>query len=106
MQIKYLPGTVGRLIKSFMLKGLIIPSYARFKKRRKRTFKKYAVPWQYGMIIKEPGQMVQIDHNTKSLVAEIYSDATSIPAKKFLAKVIDQFPFKVQSIQVDGGMEV
>jgi len=115
--------TVGRLIKGFMQKGLIIPSYARFKKRRKRTFKKHAVPWQYGMIIKEPGQMVQIDHMvvtknqhhfkhfqawdpyTKSLVAEIYSDATSISAKKFLAKVIEQFPFKVQSIQVDGGSE-
>ena len=45
------------------------------------------------------------DPYTKTLVAEVYSDATSLSAKKFLAKVIAALPFKIQSIQVDGGSE-
>jgi transposase InsO family protein len=115
--------SVGRLIKNFKEKGLIIPSYARVRKRRKRIFKEHAKPWQYGIKIDGPGQMVQIDHMvvnknqlhfkhfqawdpyTKSIVAEVYSDATSVSAKKFLSKVIATLPFKVQSIQVDGGSE-
>jgi len=115
--------SVGRLIKNFVKNGLILPSYARIRKRQKRLFKGHAKPWRYGTKIKEPGQMVQIDHMvvtknqlhfkhfqawdpyTKSLIAEVYSDATSVSAKKFLVKLIQKFPFKIQSIQVDGGSE-
>jgi putative transposase len=115
--------SVGRLIKSFAQKGLIIPSYARIRKKRKRVFKEHAKLWQYGTKIEQPGQMMQIDHMvvtknqlhfkhfqawdpyTKTIVAEAYSAATSTSAKKFLTKVINEFPFKVQSIQVDGGSE-
>ena len=114
--------SIGRLIKCFAENGLIT-SYARVKKRRKRLFNGHAKPWQYGKKIKEPGQMVQIDHMvvtknqlhfkhfqaldpyTKLLVADVYSNATSISAKKFLAKLIQSLPFKIQSIQVDGGSE-
>jgi putative transposase len=115
--------SVGRLIKGFVKNGLIIPSYARIRKRQKRLFKTHAKPWKYGIKIKEPGQMVQIDHMvvtknqlhfkhfqawdpyTKFLIAEVYSDATSISAKKFLAKLMQALPFKIKSIQVDGGSE-
>lgn len=45
------------------------------------------------------------DPYTKSLVADVYSDATSISAKKFLDKLIKTFPFKIRSVQVDGGSE-
>ncbi len=45
------------------------------------------------------------DPYTKSVIAEVYSDATSLSAKKFLDKLIKTFPFKIQSIQVDGGSE-
>jgi IS30 family transposase len=69
------------------------------------------------------GHLIQIDHMsvtknqtnfkhfqawdpiTKTLVAEVYSCATSSSAKKFLLKVIKDLPFKVHSIQVDGGSE-
>ena len=121
--IKLSVSSVGRLIKKFKVEGLIIPSRSRFKQRRKRVFKGHAKPWQYGTKIKQPGQLIQIDHMTvtknqlhfkhfqawdpytKMLVAEIYSNATALTAKKFLLKAIKELPFKIESIQVDGGSE-
>lgn len=115
--------SIGRLIKIFIQQRLVLPSYARIRERRSRTFKQYAKPWRYDLKAKEPGQMVQIDHMvvnknqlhfkhfqawdpvTKFIVAEVYSDAKSISAKKFLTKVINNLSFKIQSIQVDGGSE-
>lgn len=115
--------SVGRLLKRFIDKGLIIPSRARIKRRRKRSFDQYAKRWKYGSKAKEPGQLIQIDHMvvnknqlhlkhfqawdpcTKIVVADVYSNATSISAKKFLDKALRELPFKVQSIQVDGGSE-
>ena len=38
------------------------------------------------------------DPYTKSLVAEISSNATVVSAKKFLLKAIKALPFKIQSI--------
>ena len=69
------------------------------------------------------GEMIQIDHmtvtknsirvkhfqawdpTTRVLLAEVYSNATSRTAKRFLGKVVDELPFPVKSIQVDGGSE-
>jgi putative transposase len=69
------------------------------------------------------GENVQIDHMTvtkngitvkhfqgwdrksKYLDADLYSNTTSRSAKKFLFEFIKNAPFKVQSIQVDGGSE-
>ena len=100
----------------------LIPK-SRAKKRGKRAFNHHAKPWQYGFKPKEPGELVQIDHMsviknnirlkhfqawdpiTKTLVAEVYSNATSIVATKFLLKVIQKLPFPLKSIQVDGGSE-
>ena len=121
--IKLSASSVGRILKKFTITGVIAPSRSKFKKRRKRDFKNHAQPWQYGTKIKEPGQMIQIDHMsvtknqlhfkhfqawdpyTKMLVVEIYSNATALTAKKFLLKAIKELPFKIKSIQVDGGSE-
>ena len=45
------------------------------------------------------------DPCTKTLVAEVFSNATSSAAKKFLLKTMCELPFPIQSIQVDGGSE-
>ena len=69
------------------------------------------------------GEKVQIDHMTvtknglsfkrfqawerksKTLVAQIYSRAWSSDAKKFLLELVKKAPYKILSIQVDGGSE-
>jgi len=45
------------------------------------------------------------NRKTKSNVADIYSRATSGCAAKFLDKVVAEYPFKIESVQVDGGSE-
>lgn len=75
------------------------------------------------MRAKSPGELVQIDHMsvtkhnisfkefrawdpiTKVVVADAVSNASSSAAAKFLRKVIKEMPFKVKSVQVDGGSE-
>lgn len=115
--------SVGRLLNSFINKNLILKSRSANIKRRRRVFNKHAKPWQYNIKAKVPGQLVQIDHMvvtknnihfkhfqawdpyTKTLVAEVYSKATSSAAAKFLSKVINELPFQLHSVQVDGGSE-
>ena len=121
--VKLSQSSVGRLIKLFVNKGLVPVSRSFVRKKRRRNFKKYAKPWLYGVKPTGPGQLVQIDHMsvtknnvnfkhfqawdpcTKTVVAEVFSSATSSSAKKFLLKAIRDLPFPVQSIQVDGGSE-
>ena len=123
--VKLSASSVGRLIKLFLQKGLVSKSVScsRQRLRRSRYFKNYAKPWVYGTKVTKPGQMVQIDHMsvnknqayikhfqawdpyTKTLMAEVYSNATSLSAKRFLEKLIREVPFKIESIQVDGGSE-
>ena len=45
------------------------------------------------------------DPITKTIIADVTSNATSSAAAKFLDKVIKEMPFKVISVQVDGGSE-
>ena len=45
------------------------------------------------------------DPVTKTIVAEVYSNAKSATARQFLHKLIRELPFPIQSIQVDGGSE-
>jgi transposase InsO family protein len=115
--------TVGRLLKHLMSKGLITKSLSALRPKRKRSFKSHAKAWTYGMKATKPGEMVQIDHMsvtkngfsfkdfgawdplTKTVVADVYSNASSQTAKRFLEKVIKEMPFPVRSIQVDGGSE-
>jgi transposase InsO family protein len=115
--------TVGRILRRLMEKGLILKSLSAPKQKRKRNFQKHAQPWKYGSISSKPGQMVQIDHmsvtvnqitvkhfqawdpKSKYIQANVYSNATSSTAKKFLLELIKNAPFKISSIQVDGGSE-
>lgn len=115
--------TVGRILKHLMAKGLILKSLSAPRQKRKRNFQKHARPWTYGMRSLKPGQMIQIDHmsvtvnqitvkhfqawdpKSKFIQAHAYSNATSQTAKRFLLELIKNAPFKISSIQVDGGSE-
>ena len=116
--------TVGRILKDLTEKGLIQKSPSALRLKRKRTFKKHAKPWEYkdykDMVL---GERVQIDPMTvskngvtlkhfqawerrsKHLFARVYSHAKSSSAKRFLMDFVKQTPFKILSIQVDGGSE-
>lgn len=122
-QIILSESTVGRILKSLMGKG-IVRSYSAIRhKAHTRRFQRHAQRWKYGMKGKEPGQLIQVDHMTvtqnnvhmkhfqawdpvtKTIVAEVYSNAKSATARQFLHKLIRELPFPIQSIQVDGGSE-
>jgi transposase InsO family protein len=116
--------TVGRILKDLTGKGLIQKSPSALRCKCKRTFKKHAKPWEYkdykDMVL---GERVQIDHMTvrkngvtlkhfqawerrsKHLFARVYSHAKASSAKRFLLEFVKQAPFKILSIQVDGGSE-
>ena len=114
--------SVGSILKELMIRGKI-KRYMSSRKKRKRKFNKHATKWKYGKEIRSPGEMVQIDHMsvsknqryfkhfqawdpiTKTIVADVSSDAKSITASRFLKKLIAELPFKLKSIQVDGGSE-
>lgn len=115
--------TVGRILKYLMNKGRIQKSISAPHKKRRRHFKGHAQPWIYGMKALKPGQMIQVDHmsvsknsfslkhfqawdpTSKFIHASLYSNAKSRSAKKFLLELIQKTPFKIESIQVDGGSE-
>jgi putative transposase len=121
--IKLSESSVGRALKKLKVEGKIITSISSHKAKRKRKFTNHAKKWEYGMKAKNPGELIQIDHMsvtkhniamkefrawdpiTKVIVADVVSNATSAAAAKFLRKVISEMPFKVKSIQVDGGSE-
>ena len=118
--------TVGRIItKLIKLKRVPEAAFITGKKQRKkrRKFIKHATRWKYGMRGKKPGEMLQIDHMSvnapgktlkhfkavcpcsKYMIASVYNNASSKTAAEFLEKVINEFPSKIESIQVDGGSE-
>jgi putative transposase len=117
--------TVGRMLSHLMSNGLITKSISALRKKRKRSFTKgHAKPWTFkpykDMVM---GERVQIDHMTvtingisfkqfqawdrvsKHIHANIYSNAKSSSAKRFLIEFVKNAPFKLLSIQVDGGSE-
>jgi putative transposase len=117
--------TVGRMVKHLMNKGLITRSLSALRIKRKRSFTKgHAKPWSFkpykDMVM---GERVQIDHMTvtkngitlkhfqawdrvsKYIHANVYSHAKSSSAKRFLLDLLANVPFKILSIQVDGGSE-
>ena len=79
--------------------------------------------WRYGVKARSPGELVQADHMTVSrdgqtlkefravdpvsrvMVCRVFSRAAAGNAKRFLAEVVRDMPFKASSIQVDGGTE-
>ena len=115
--------TIGRILKHLMSKGFVQKSLSAPRQKRKRNFQKHAQLWKYGMRPVKPGEMVQIDHmsvavnqitikhfqawdpKSKYIQANVYSNATSRTAKRFLLELIQNTPFKISSIQVDGGSE-
>lgn len=116
--------TVGRILKHLMEKGLITKSASALRTKRKRVFNKHAQPWTFKKYKDlKLGERVQIDHMTvtkngitvkhfqawerrsKFLKAGVFSQATAKSAKRFLLEFVRQAPFKIQSIQVDGGSE-
>ena len=122
-KISYSESTVGRIIKEYMDRGIITKSMSAPRYKRKRRFNSHASKWKYEMKAQAPGEMVQVDHMTASkngvtvkhfkawdplskvIIAEVYTNATSRTAKKFLHKMINTAPFIIKSIQVDGGSE-
>ena len=116
--------TVGRILKHLSTKGLIQKSPSALRAKRKRIFKHHAQPWKYkpykDMVL---GERVQIDHMTatkngitvkhfqawercsKHLFARVYSHAKASSAQRFLREFVANAPFKILSIQVDGGSE-
>lgn len=119
--------TVGRILAKLISRGSIKPAafyYGRVKPKQRRTFHHHAKRWRYGMKAHRVGQLIQIDHMSVSLTSDFaikefkatcpytgmsflraYSRATSLCAKAFLDYLIQQAPFPLQSIQVDGGSE-
>ena len=115
--------TVGRILKHLKEKGLLTLSISAPRAKRTRKFNKHAERWTYGMKAKHIGELVQIDHmsvtknncsvkhfqawdrKSKYLYATVYSTATALNAKKFLIELIENAPFPIKSIQVDGGSE-
>lgn len=115
--------TVGRILKKLKEQGKIIKSPSALRIKKKRTFKQHAQKWTYGMKAHTPGELIQIDHMTvtkngktvkhfqawdpitKYLYADVFTNATSSSAAKFLRNFIASAPFPIVSIQVDGGSE-
>lgn len=115
--------TVGRVLKTLMDQGKVEKYRAAVRKKQKRKFNTHATRWKYGMKAQALGEMIQIDHMTvhrngvnikhfqawdpisKMIIAEAFSTATSTQGARFLDKVLQELPFQVKSIQVDGGSE-
>lgn len=117
--------TVGRILKHLMAKGLITRSRSAIRTRKKRRFKSgHAKPWTYkAHSTIAVGERVQIDHmsvtknqvhmkhfqawdrRSKFMHAQVYSNAKSRSARKFLDELLQKAPFPITCIQVDGGSE-
>ncbi len=120
-----LESTVGRILKHLKEKGLLTKSRSALRIKRKRNFQKghaqRADFKDYKTMVL--GERVQIDHMTvlkngiyvkhfqswerksKHIHGCVYSKATALSARRFLLDLIEKAPFKVLSIQVDGGSE-
>lgn len=116
--------TVGRILSFLNTKGLITRARSRPQKRRRNFSKGHAQPWTYkDYKYMDLGERVQIDHMTatkngitvkhfqawerksKHIHAQIYSNAKATSAKKFLKELIQVAPYRIKSVQVDGGSE-
>ncbi len=120
-----LASTVGRILKTLFTKGIITKSRSAPRAKRNRNFRKsHAKRWVYKAYkLMKMGERVQIDHMTvskngitvkhlqawerksKFIHAQVYSHAKASSARRFLGELIDKAPFKIKSIQVDGGSE-
>jgi putative transposase len=116
--------TVGRILSFLRMKGQITRSRSAPEKRKRNFSKGHAEGWSYKDYKDiELGERVQIDHMTatkngvtckhfqawercsKHIHAQVYSNATARSAKRFLQELVEITPYKILSIQVDGGSE-
>lgn len=117
--------TVGRILKHLAEKGLILRSPSALRAKRKRRFQgRHAQPWTWrDHKDVRLGERIQIDHMTvtrnglvckhfqawdrrsKFIHAQVYSNAKSSSARRFLLEFVKNAPFQIKSIQVDGGSE-
>jgi IS30 family transposase len=116
--------TVGRIFTKLKEKGLIIKSLSAVRTKQARHFTGHAKPLTFKKYEEMKfGENVQIDHMTvtkngcglkhfqawerksRYIFAKLYSRANSSCAAKFLREFVVKAPFKVMSIQIDGGSE-
>ena len=119
--------TVGRILAKLVNRNKVYPVrfyHGKTSTPKKRKFNSHAKRWKKDMKAKKAGEMVQMDHMsvsvnsmlsikhfeatcpiTKVTIAKAYTGASSRTASVFLDAVLDELPFKVKSIQVDGGSE-
>lgn len=120
--------TVGRVITEFIKRGSI-PSAklaAQEAGRRARPQRPYAVRLKRGQKLQgsNPGDVIQVDHMSVPMsagpvikhfnavctvsrwnVADAFNAASAKTAKSFIDKLIQESPFPIRQIQVDGGSE-
>lgn len=114
--------TIGRVISQLIKQRKILHVNDVCGKRIRtqwRQFDGHAQRFKFGMKAKQLGEMIQVDHMTegdfkhfaaicpisKLVFTYAYRQATALTSAGFLEKMILFFPFKVLSIQVDGGSE-
>ena len=116
--------TVGRILSFLRMKGQITRSRSAPEKRKRNFSKGHAEGWSYKDYKDiEVGERVQFDHMTatknsvtckhfqawercsKHIHAQVYSNATAGSAKRFFQELVEIKPYKILSIQVDGGSE-
>ena len=119
--------TVGRIVRMCLKRKWTKPVVwlrGQGKAKRRRDFKdSHANRWRCGMKAKTRGELVRMDHMTvnrdgqtlkefravdpvsRVMVCRVHARATARNAQRFLAAVLADMPFAVQSLQVDGGSE-
>lgn len=119
---------VGRVISGLLQRGVLVSAKLSRHKGivRLKPKRPYAIRLKRGQKLKadSPGQAIQIDHMSVPMAygcvlkhfnaictvsrwntAEVYTRATAKTASDFIDKLINQSPFPIQKIQVDGGSE-
>jgi putative transposase len=116
---------VGRILTRLKARGVLREPPRTGISTRKRVWRRpYAVRKPKGYVVKEPGDLVQVDtldvrplpgmvlkHFTARDVVsrwdviEVHTRATATTAAGFLDRLLQRMPFQVRAIQVDGGSE-
>lgn len=115
---------VGRMLRHLKATGRLREPLLRAVSGRKRRKRRYAIRMPKDYVVKEAGDLVQMDVKyvgivpgvgvkhfsakdviSKWNVMEVHARATSRTAKGFLDAVEGRMPFRVKAIQVDGGSE-
>jgi transposase len=118
--------TVGRILSKLIKNGKCktVSFYTGKYSPKPRIFNDHAQRLPTGAKSKRPGELVQVDHMTVKLdsgkevkhfdamcptthvaVGKAYRQATSLIATDFLDFMVQQLPFPLLSVQVDGGSE-